>query len=67
MISCAIWNKQAWVNFFKDLQNCANRASAIFQIARDKSFNYVLVIYTKKYDIAYHNYAEAKRVHQVQK
>ena len=65
MISCAIWNKQAWVNFFKDLQNCANRASAIFQIAREKSFHYVLVI--KKYDIAYHNYAEAKRVHQVQK
>ena len=59
MISCAIWNKQAWVNFFKDLQNCANRASAIFQIAREKSFNYVLVIYMKKYDIAYHNYAEA--------
>ena len=53
--------------FFKDLQNCANRASAIFQIAREKSCNYVLVIYMKKYDIAYHNYVEAKRVHQVQK
>ena len=27
---------------------------------------YVLMIYMKKYEIAYHNYAEAKRAHQVQ-
>ena len=33
-----------------------------------KSCDYVLIIYIyKKYEIAYHNYAEAKRAHQVQK
>ena len=32
-----------------------------------KSRDYVLIIYMKKYEIAYHNYAEAKRAHQVQK
>ena len=32
----------------------------IFNIAREKSFDYVLIIYMKKYKIAYHNYAEAK-------
>ena len=31
----------------------------LFQIAREKSCNYVLIIYMKKYEIAYHNYAEA--------
>ena len=39
----------------------------LFQIAREKSCNYVLITYMKKYEIAYHNYAEAKRAHQVQK
>ena len=42
-----------------------------FQIAPEKSRDYVLIIYIyiyiKKYEIAYHNYAEAKRAHQVQK
>ena len=38
-----------------------------FQIAREKSCDYVLIIYMKKYEIAYHNYAEAKRARQVQK
>ena len=28
--------------------------------------DYVLIICMKKYEIAYHNYAEAKRAHQVQ-
>ena len=28
--------------------------------AREKSCDYVLIIYMKKYEIAYHNYAEAK-------
>ena len=35
-----------------------------------KSCDYVLIIYIyiyKKYEIAYHNYAEAQRAHQVQK
>ena len=31
------------------------------------SFDYVLIICMKKYKMAYHNYAEAKRVHQIQK
>ena len=39
----------------------------LFQIAREKSCDYVLIIYMKKYEIAYHNYAEVKRAHQVQK
>ena len=38
----------------------------IFNIAREKSFDYVLIIYMKKYEIAYHNHAEAKRTLQVQ-
>ena len=38
-----------------------------YQIAREKSCDYVLSIYIKKYEIAYHNYAEAKCAHQVQK
>ena len=38
----------------------------LFQIAREKSCDYVLIIFVKKYEIAYHNYAEAKRAHQVQ-
>ena len=33
----------------------------LFQIAREKSRDYVLMIYMKKYEVAYHNYAEAKR------
>ena len=39
----------------------------MFQIVRQKSCDYVLIIYMKKYEIANLNYAEAKRVHQVQK
>ena len=32
-----------------------------------KSCDYVLIIYMKKYEIAYQNNAEAKHMHQVQK
>ena len=39
----------------------------LFQIAREKSCEYVLIVDMKKYEIAYHNLAEAKRSHQVQK
>ena len=35
-------------------------STLLFQIARE-------IIYMKKYEIAYHYYAEAKRAHQVQK
>ena len=66
MISSAIWNKQARVNFFKDYLKKFTSAH-LFQIVRGKSCDYVLIIYMKKYEIAYHNYAEAKRAHQVQK
>ena len=38
----------------------------VFQIAREKYSDFVLIIYMKKYEIAYHNYAGAKRVHRVQ-
>ena len=37
----------------------------LFQTSREKSCDYVLIIYMKKYEIAYHNYAEAERAHQV--
>ena len=37
----------------------------IFQIAREKSCDYVLIKYMKQYEIAHHNQAEAKRAHQV--
>ena len=39
----------------------------LFQIAQEKSCDYILTIYMKKCKIAYHNYAEAKRSHQGQK
>ena len=39
----------------------------IYSIAREKSCDYVLIIHMKKYEMAYHNYAEAERAHQVQK
>ena len=39
----------------------------LFQIVRRKSCDCILIIYMKKYEIAYYNYAEAKCTHQVQK
>ena len=39
----------------------------LFQTAREKSYDYVLIIYMKTYEIVYHCYAEAKRSQQVQK
>ena len=52
------WSLTKWVQF----------ASAyLFQIAREKSCDYVSITYMKKYEIAYHNCAEAKRAHQVKK
>ena len=33
----------------------------LFLIVREKSCDYVLIIYMKKYEIAYHNCAEVKR------
>ena len=40
----------------------------LFQIAREKPCDYILIIYIKNMtEIAYHNYAEAKRVYQLKK
>ena len=44
-----------------------NLQGLIYSKLHSKSWGYVLIIYMKKYDIAYHNYAEAKCMHQVQK
>ena len=33
--------------------------TCLIKIAQENSCEYVLIIYMKKYDIAYHNYAEA--------
>ena len=54
-------NKQQFVVFEK------LKSAYLFQTAREKSCDYLLIMYMKKYEIAYHNYVEAKRVHQVQK
>ena len=35
------------------------KSAYLFQSAREKSCDYVLIIYMKKYEIAYHNYAES--------
>ena len=58
MISSAIWNKLARVNYFKDQQNCTSpqgecnlwslkklTSACLFQIAREKSCDYVLITY----------------------
>ena len=37
------------------------------KIVRARRADYVLKMYMKKHEIAYLNYAEAKRLHQVQK
>ena len=61
MISGAIWNKGARVNFFKDQQNFMSpsgecnlwsqkklTSAYLLQIVQEKSCDYVLVIYMKK-------------------
>ena len=67
MISSTIWNKQARVNSFKDyLWSLKKFTSAhLFQIAREKLCDYVLIIYMKKYEIAYQNFTEAKRASDI--
>ena len=52
------WSLTKWVQF---------TSAYLFQIAREKSCDYVSITYMKKYEIAYHNCAEAKRAHQVKK
>ena len=47
-----------FVVFEKDLQ-----ALILFRSAREKTCDYILIVYMKKYEIVYHNYAEAKRAH----
>ena len=61
MISSAIWNKQARVNFSKTnkLHEPVGRvqfvvfekftSAYLFQIAQEKSFDYLLIIYMKKF------------------
>ena len=50
------WSLTKWVQF---------TSAYLFQIAREKSCVCVLITYMKKYEIAYHDWAEAKRAHQV--
>ena len=52
------WSLTKWVQF---------TSAYLFQIAREKSCDYVLITYMKEYEIAYHNCGEAKRAHQVKK
>ena len=54
-------------NIFPKATKIARARAYFFQIVPEKSCDYVLIIYMKKYEIAYHNYTEAKRAHQVQK
>ena len=70
MISSTIWNKEAWVNISKtnNLWSSKEFTNAyLFQTAREKACDYVLILHMIKYEIAYHNCAEAKRARQVQK
>ena len=70
MISSTIWNKEAWVNISKtnNLWSSKEFTNAyLFQTAREKARDYVLILHMIKYEIAYHNCAEAKRARQVQK
>ena len=65
MISSAIWNTYARVNFakfFLKIYKCLFITNCTRKIMRLRIGNIYL-----KYEIAYHIYAEAKRVHQVQK
>ena len=39
----------------------------IYSKLHSKSCEYVLIMYMKKYEAAYYNYAEEKRAHHVQK
>ena len=62
MISSAIWNNKTQLNFLKTNKIArALRArkkltsACLFQIAREKSCDYVLIIYMEKYEMAYHN------------
>ena len=52
------WSLTKWVQF---------TSAYLFQIVREKSCDYVSITYMKKYEIAYHNCAEAKRAHLVKK
>ena len=57
MISSAIWNKQARVNFSTKLHEPVGQfgdfekftRAYLFQIAREKSFHYLLIIYMQKF------------------
>ena len=50
---CYLWSLKKFKNAY------------LFQIAREKSCDYVLIMYMKKYEVAYNNYAEEKRAHHV--
>ena len=52
------WSLTKWVQF---------TSAYLFQIAREKSCDYVSITDMKKYEVTYHNFAEAKRAHQVKK
>ena len=44
-----------------------NLLMLIYSKLQEKNCDYILIIYMKKYEKAYNNYAEAKHAHQVQK
>ena len=50
------WSLTKWVQF---------TSAYLFPITREKLCDCVLITYMKKYEIAYHDWAEAKRAHQV--
>ena len=45
MIWSVIWDNSAQVIFFKGLPNCSTRKADSFQIVKDKSCDYLLIIY----------------------
>ena len=69
MFSSAIWNKLARVNLFrlgKFPSAICGQKCYLFQITREKSYDYLLMIHTKNCTIAT-NFVEATQVNQEQK
>ena len=60
------------INPFTTFKPCGcglwkNLLVLIYSKLQEKNCDYILIIYMKKYEKAYNNYAEAKHAHQVQK
>ena len=55
MISGAIWNKDEPVGRVQFVVFEKLTSACLFQIAREKSCDYILIIYMEKFEMAYQN------------